>query len=66
MKEERIKRTCRECRALAVGGCSLGYKTEITKFRANSVHERKPLELCPKPLKVVEFLVYWNLKFNNT
>lgn len=43
-----MKRNCNGCRA-DDDGCTLGYKTEITKFRLPYLHDRKPLEECEKP-----------------
>jgi hypothetical protein len=58
-----MKKTCRNCRALASYGCELGKKTEVTVYVGNGyMDERKPLEECHKPTTYTQYLYMKGIK----
>lgn len=56
----RIKKNCFGCKALSLKSCILGYK--ITTYEILGVHGAgiKPLEICPKPKTMEEYIYLYN------
>lgn len=56
------KKNCNGCRALdgiyLNSSCLLGYKVEtFEKNRHFGIYESRPLEPCPKPLRIEDYLL---------
>ena len=56
-----MKKSCLDCKALNIRVCSLGYKTETYNIMSIPCGI-KPLEDCPKPKTIKEFVNLYNRK----
>lgn len=61
-----MKKSCKNCKALTLTGCSIKYKCDYTKTVCYGVEIRNyyPLEECPKPKTISEAITWANVRRN--